>query len=92
MNHAPWDGNAAAGVLAEVFVPEMTMAITTCAFCGAMSRLGELSAYLRAPGTVLRCATCRAVQIRLVRTSERLWLDMRGVQALEVDLDPGMSR
>jgi hypothetical protein len=91
MNHAPWDGNAAAGVLTEVFVPEMTMAVTTCAFCGAVSRLGELSAYMRAPGTVLRCATCGAVQIRLVETSQQVWLDMRGVQALQVDLDPRMS-
>jgi hypothetical protein len=90
--HAPWDGNAAAGVLTEIFGPEMTMAITTCASCGAVSRVGELRTYMRAPGTVLRCATCGAVQIRLVRTSERLWLEMRGVQALQVDPDPGMTR
>jgi uncharacterized Zn finger protein len=90
--HAPWDGNAAAGDLTEVFVPEMTVATTTCASCGAVAHLGELSTYLRAPGTVLRCASCGAVQIRLVRTSERLWLDMRGVQALQMDLNPGMSR
>ena len=30
------DGNAAGGVLAEVFLSEMTGAITTCATCDAV--------------------------------------------------------
>jgi hypothetical protein len=82
------DGNAAAGALAEVFVSEMTIAVTTCATCGDARHLGELRAYMQAPGLVLRCASCGAVQARLVRSADRAWLDLRGVRALEIALPP----
>lgn len=80
------DGNAAAGPLGEVLTADVTMAITTCASCGDARRVGELHAYLRAPGIVLRCATCDAVQIRVVRAPGRAWLDVRGIRVLEVEL------
>jgi len=80
------DGNAAAGALAELFVTEMTVAVTACATCGDTRPVGELRAYLRAPGIVLRCASCGAVQVRLVRAADRAWLDLRGVQVLQVEL------
>lgn len=86
------DGNTAAGALTEVFVTEMTTAITTCATCGDSRPLGELSAYLQAPGLVLRCTSCRAVQLRLVRAADRAWLDLRGIQALQVDLPTPADR
>jgi hypothetical protein len=34
------DGNAAAGLLAEVFTVEATTAVVTCAGCGASGPLG----------------------------------------------------
>ena len=80
------DGNAAAGALSEVFASEMTTAVTTCAGCGAVGALAELAAYLNAPGLVLRCATCNAPQVRLVRSSSRAWLDLRGIRVLEVPM------
>ena len=89
MNDAPLDGNAAAGALAEIFVAEMTVAVTTCAACGDTRALGELRAYLQAPGTVLRCATCGAVQVRLVRAAQRAWLDLSGVRVLQLELPVG---
>jgi hypothetical protein len=82
------DGNAASGALSEIFATEMTLAVTTCATCGDTRHLGELRAYLQAPGIVLRCASCSAVQARLVRAPDRAWLDLRGIQALRVDLPP----
>jgi hypothetical protein len=82
------DGNAAAGALSEVFVPEITDAVTTCATCGDSRALGELHAYLKGPGVVLRCAACTAVQVRLVRGDGRAWLDLRGIRVLDVAL-PG---
>jgi hypothetical protein len=84
------DGNAAAGVLSEVFAPEMTVAVTTCATCGDSRALGELHAYLKAPGVVLRCAVCNAVQVRLVQAEGRAWLDLRGIRVLEVALPGAM--
>jgi hypothetical protein len=82
------DGNAAAGALAELFVAEMTTAVATCATCDASRPLGELRAYLQAPGTVLRCASCGAVQLRLVRAPARAWLDLRGIRVIELALPP----
>jgi hypothetical protein len=88
MPDAPLDGNAAAGILAEFFLQEMTTAITTCASCGAVCPVGELRTYLQAPGLVLRCATCGAAQVRIVRAPERAWLDLRGVRVLDVEMPP----
>ena len=82
------DGNAAAGVLADVFAPDMTVAVTTCAACGDVRPVGELRAYVQAPGLVLCCASCRAVQIRVVRATSRAWLDFRGIRVLHVELRP----
>jgi len=87
MQYAPLDGNAAAGILSEVFVAEMTVATTTCATCGAMAKVGQLPAYLSAPGTVLRCAACGAAQVRVVRGRDRVWIDLRGVQVLQVGVE-----
>jgi ribosomal protein S27E len=87
---APLDGNATAGALAELFVFDVTVARTTCATCGDVRPIGELHAYVRAAGTVLRCATCGAVQVRLVRAPDRAWLDLRGVRVLEVPV-PGST-
>jgi hypothetical protein len=88
MDYTPLDGNAAAGTLAEVFLPDMTTAVTTCATCGAVRYLGELTAYLHAPGAVLRCATCGAAMLRVVRDAGRAWLDLRGIRVLQVELPP----
>ncbi len=82
------DGNAAAGALAEVFTSDMTVAITTCAACGDARPVGELRAYLRSPGVVLRCASCQSVQIRVVRAPGRAWLDVRGIRVFQVELRP----
>jgi hypothetical protein len=84
MEHAPLDGNAAAGILAEIFVPELTAAATTCAGCGAVAAVGELHVYMQAPGTVLRCASCGQVELRVVLAPGRAWLDVRGLNLLQI--------
>ncbi|MGB7104241.1 MAG: DUF6510 family protein [Acidimicrobiales bacterium] len=86
MDSAPLDGNVAAGVLADIFQPEMTMAITSCAHCGAVRPLGELHAYVHAPGIVLRCSSCEAALLRLVQSKGRVWLDVRGMSVLQMEL------
>ena len=89
MQDARLDGNAAAGRLSELFLFYVTLARTTCARCGDIRAVAELHAYLEGPGAVLRCATCQAVQVRMVRSADRAWLDLQGVQVLQVDLPPG---
>jgi hypothetical protein len=72
------DGNAAAGLLAEVFTVEATTAVVTCASCGGSGPLGAAVAYVSDMGTVMRCATCSEVLIRAAEIRERVMLDMRG--------------
>ena len=84
------DGNAAAGTLGEVFTPEMTVAVTTCAACSDERPVGELRAYMNAPGVVLRCCSCDAVQIRIVRGPQRAWIDLQGVRTLQIELPAAM--
>lgn len=78
------DGNAAAGLLSEVFTAEMTTALGTCASCGRTGAIGETHAYLQAPGTVLRCPACEAVVMSIVRTADRLLVDLTGLRRLEI--------
>lgn len=74
------DGNAAAGILSEVFVPDITTARATCANCGTMRAMGALLVYAHGMGTVMRCPTCGAVVLRVARTRTSLWLDMTGAR------------
>lgn len=78
------DGNALGGDLSEVFVGDLTMATTACAGCHTVSAFAALDVFLDAPGAVARCRNCGAVQLRLVRSETRIWLDLSGIRALEV--------
>ena len=90
MDTTPLDGNATAGALAELFAFDATTALTTCAHCRDTRPIAGLRAYVRAPGMVLRCPSCGGVQVRLVQSTDRAWLDMRGVQALEIPTTAGV--
>lgn len=72
------DGNAAAGVLSEIFALEMTASMTECANCGRKGELATLLAFMQAPGLVLRCPVCQQVILRLVQTPTATYLDVRG--------------
>jgi ribosomal protein S27E len=76
------DGNAAAGLLGEVFSAETTAAVVTCAACGAEGAVGSVHMYARGPGTVLRCPGCSAVLMRFARVHDRVVADLRGVGLL----------
>jgi hypothetical protein len=78
------DGNAAAGVLQEIFALEMTSSPTECANCGREGELGSLMAFTQSPGIVLRCPACEQVLIRIVRTPDATYLDARGAVYLRL--------
>jgi ribosomal protein S27E len=82
------DGNAAAGLLAEVFTVDATTASVTCAGCGASGPLGAAMAYVSDMGTVVRCATCAEILIRGAEIRDRVVLDMRGAAAISLTV-PG---
>ena len=81
------DGNAAAGLLSEVFTAEATSALVTCAACGATGGVGSVHVYRHAPGTVLRCPACSAVLMRFARIRGRLLADLHGVGTLAYPVD-----
>jgi len=76
------DGNAAAGMMSEIFVKEMTSAEATCAGCGASGPMASLIAYGQAMGVVLRCPDCGAAMLRMVRTPREVRVDCSGVGLL----------
>ncbi len=78
------DGNAAGGLLAEVFRLEMTAARATCAGCGAVAAVGELMRYGHEMGAILRCPGCDTPVIRVARTRRGHWLDLRGALSLRI--------
>jgi uncharacterized protein DUF6510 len=74
------DGNAAAGILSEVFVPDLTTARVTCANCGTIRALGALLVYAHGMGMVMRCPSCDAVVLRVARPRSQMWLDPTGAR------------
>jgi hypothetical protein len=80
----PLDGNAAAGLLRELFALEMSEASIICDGCGTAAALGAERLYGGTMGAILRCTHCDGIVIRLVHTPDGLWLDMRGTQRLFV--------
>jgi len=79
------DGNAAAGLLAEIFPFEMTSAQSACAGCGQIRALGALLLYGGEMGAVLRCPACNCVQLRVARARGRYMIDMRGMTRLQIE-------
>jgi Family of unknown function (DUF6510) len=77
------DGNAIAGLLFDVFGAEMTTATGSCASCGASGKVAEFEVYLRAPGTVARCRSCRNVLMVLVSVRGITCVDLRGLARIE---------
>jgi Family of unknown function (DUF6510) len=78
------DGNAAGGMLREIFPFEMTMAEVSCDACGASGPIGTLAAYIHGMGTVIRCPICDNMLIRVVHARGRYLLDMRGIRVLRI--------
>ncbi len=85
------DGNAAAGVLREVFALDPTTAVSTCAHCGGPAPLGAHLVYADAPALVLRCPSCLQVVLRCASDAAGLRLEMTGVRLLRVTPAEGAS-
>lgn len=81
VNHALMlDGNAAAGILNEIFALEMTTNEIECAYCGREGEIGTLLAFTQSPGIVLRCPGCENIVMRIVQSPEAIYFDLRGAQ------------
>ena len=78
------DGNAAGGLLREVFAFDATEARTTCSGCGRTAPMAELRLYAIEMGAILRCPSCDEAVLRIGRTPRGLWLDLRGAATVAV--------
>ena len=85
MDELMLDGNAAAGVLREVFTVDMTTAMGRCGECGAQAELGAARMYQGA-GMVLRCPHCDHVLLTVARDERRVWLAFPGAVTVELVL------
>jgi len=78
------DGNAAAGLLGEIFAFEVTSAAVTCDGCGGVSAVGALMLYAKDMGAVLRCPACGQVMIVVTSPPGQWCLDLRGVRIMRM--------
>jgi hypothetical protein len=88
MDEQRLDGNAAAGLLAEIFTLEITTARSACVRCGTAGEIGAQMAYVSEIGTVVRCAACDNALIGVVRLDDgpqRYWVDLKGVKYLQLE-------
>lgn len=83
MSELMLDGNAAAGVLQEIFAVEMTTAVGTCDHCGATDAVGAVQLY-RSAGLTLRCPSCKSVLMKIVTSGTRTWIDLRGLRTVQL--------
>ena len=81
------DGNAAAGILSELFVQDLTSARAKCAGCGMTRTIGALLVYAHGMGTVVRCPGCDRVVLRVARTPTHMWLDATGATSIVISRD-----
>lgn len=81
------DGNAAAGILSELFVPDLTSARAKCGGCGMTRTIGALVVYAHGMGTVVRCPGCDGVVLRVARTPTHVWLDATGATSIVISRD-----
>ncbi len=77
------DGNAAAGLLSEVFAADITTAVGRCANCGDEAVVARARVYVDEHGLVVRCSVCGDVIAVASERAGRLCLDLRGLAWLE---------
>ncbi|MEV6769723.1 DUF6510 family protein [Nocardia sp. NPDC051030] len=70
------DGNALGGMLSEIFAADPTGCACRCGGCGVAEPLARALVYVSCPGTVVRCAHCSAVVLRVTTTPSGRWMDL----------------
>ena len=80
------DGNAAAGLLGQVFCGETSGARIICAGCGAAAAIGALPAYGLELGAILRCPACDTAVLRVGAAGAMLWVDLRGAVSMRMKI------
>jgi hypothetical protein len=77
------DGNAAAGLLQEVFLAEFTTLLRRCQSCGDRNPAGAHRSYAGA-GIVLRCPSCDDIALRITNLPSEQIFELRGTWSRRV--------
>ena len=64
------DGNAAAGLLAEIFAVDVTTMTGGCGECGAAGPLAETVVEIDEVAAIIRCRTCTHTLMTVMRADE----------------------
>jgi hypothetical protein len=80
------DGNAAAGMLRDVFVYDLSAASGQCAACGTTAQLGGQHLYMHplSPDAVLRCQSCESILMVFVHAGGRYRFGLQGLKWLQM--------
>jgi hypothetical protein len=84
------DGNAAAGILREVFAYDLSGASGQCAACGMTAQIGGQHLYMHplSPGAVLRCQSCESILMVFVHADGRYRFGLQGLKWLQIPDQP----
>jgi hypothetical protein len=61
------DGNAAAGILSDVFAGDVTTVVGVCGGCGAVAPLAEAVVELDEAAAIVRCRGCTHTLVTVLR-------------------------
>ncbi|MBG6237712.1 ribosomal protein S27E [Mycetocola sp. CAN_C7] len=78
------DGNAIAGLLAEVLAVEPTTTVTVCHSCGDEAVLAQSTVVMNVPDTTVRCSACGDVLFVIVTTDTEHTLIVSGLRLLRM--------
>jgi hypothetical protein len=76
------DGNAVAGLLAEVFAGDATMVVGTCGGCGAVSVFAEAVVEMDDDAAIVRCRSCTHTLFTVLRDGDSVRLIIAGLREL----------
>ncbi|MGJ0388373.1 DUF6510 family protein [Microbacterium sp. CGR1] len=82
------DGNAAGGLLLEIFGRDMTGARAACAHCEHEAALADAIAELDAAGVILLCRGCGHTLLTYLRSTAERTLTIGGLTRLQWSPDP----
>jgi len=64
------DGNAAAGILSEVFAGDVTTLVGVCGGCGSAAALAEAIVELDETAAIVRCRGCTHTLVTVLRSAD----------------------
>jgi DNA-directed RNA polymerase subunit RPC12/RpoP len=76
------DGNAAAGLLTEVFAVDVTTMRGACGACGSAGPLAEAVVELDDVAAIIRCRTCTHTLMTVLRTDDGVRLVIGSLREL----------